>query len=257
MLNYLKTALKGATSLFIAILGVALVVWLFEISTDYYDKYKAIPYQTLKVWSYSVKDTLGIDVKAKTKVIDGTLYVVLEIVGYPKFFDYEINQENLIIVDFYDGDGFSLLSKDFKLRDFSKLIDKKGNNIGLEAQFEQSISIDTYKRFNKLKIGWNVIQQSDLSKLSDTDLITFGSVKAQGAKLAGVQNEYTGYSAELNNRCNAKEIYACKFLAGLMLKQDKQKTIYALSRACNLKDKSACLDIQRLNRHGYVDVLTP
>jgi hypothetical protein len=153
--DFAKSSLRVAVAIFLALLALSLVIALFVWGKDTYDKRQAAPYESLREWSADLKDALGLDVKARTKVVSGTMFVAIDIAGYPAFLSAPGNQKAQLLFDFLDKDGFKLLSKDIDLSEFTTIVNG-GERTGLHYQFDQYIQIDTYKRFSRMQVGWTI-----------------------------------------------------------------------------------------------------
>lgn len=160
MKSFLLAAAKLATGLFFAGLALAISIALFSWATDSYRNSQAKQYETIKEWSADLSTNLGLQLQAKTKVVSGKLLLSVDVVGYPAYLSdprlAERNQKAQLIIYFVDQDGFRVFSKPIELSEFSGIVGAKGEKIGLRTQLQEYVSIEDYKRFQRLQVEWTL-----------------------------------------------------------------------------------------------------
>lgn len=185
MINFLKRALKSATSFFIALLGILIIIWLYSLGKDAYTNLQEKPYETVKFWNTDLKNALGITVQARTKLISGKLIVLVDVDGYSKYFSDPRNKDGSLNIEFYDKDEFKVHSETIKLSDFTTIVDTNNSESGLQAQVETYLDINEYKRFDRLKVGWSLItspQKKEEPKKELLDHCAIGISKVERIK---------------------------------------------------------------------------
>ena len=83
--EFVKASFRTVLAIFLAGIGLIVAVALFLAAKNAYDKHQATPYESIREWREDLKDGLGLQVLAKTKVIAGKLFVAIEIDGYPPY----------------------------------------------------------------------------------------------------------------------------------------------------------------------------
>ncbi|RJG13559.1 hypothetical protein D3879_10075 [Pseudomonas cavernicola] len=160
MKNFLLAAAKLATGLFLAGLALAITIALYSWATDSYESSQAKQYETIKEWSADLTANLGLQLQAKTKLVSRKLLLSVDVVGYPAYLSdprlAERNQKAQLIVHFVDLDGFRVFSKPIVLSEFSGIVGAKGEKIGLRTQLQEYVSIEDYKRFQRLQVEWTL-----------------------------------------------------------------------------------------------------
>ena len=159
MKEFFKASLRLATAFFLALVGLAIVICIFFWAKDSYDNQQAKPFEEVRSWEFDLKDSIGVETQAKTKLVSGTLLVSIEVIGYPKYFSDPRNFNASLIFEFLDKDGFRIISKPVKLSEFTTVVGKSGEKSGLGYQFDEYIGLDKYKRFSKMQVGWNLITE--------------------------------------------------------------------------------------------------
>ena len=154
--DFFKASLRTTLAIFLALLALTAVIAIFIWGRDYHDKQQAQPYEVVKEWVADVKQALSLDIRVRTKVVDGKLLASVEADGYPLYLKAPKNKNSQISIEFVDKDGFKVFSKSVQISEFTSIVDRNGQNSGLDHQFNDYISIDAYKRFNKLQVGWTV-----------------------------------------------------------------------------------------------------
>ena len=76
-----KSSFRTAIAIFLAGIALIVAVALYAWAKESYDKRQAVPYESIRDWKLDLKDPLGLDVRAKTKVVSGKLLVSIDITG--------------------------------------------------------------------------------------------------------------------------------------------------------------------------------
>lgn len=162
MKDFLRASLRTATSIFLAFLGLIAVVSIFYFAKNHYEKQQAKPFEEIKYWTVSLKEPIGVEVQAKTKVLSDKLLVSIDVIGYPKYFSDSRNTNASLFFTFLDKDEFKIISRQVSLSDFTKLVGDSGEKNGLSIQFEEYLTLDEYKRFSQMQVGWNLITTEEV-----------------------------------------------------------------------------------------------
>ena len=149
---------KLSTSLFLAAIGVIFVVYGYTAISEAYQKKKDEKYEVISEWSDDLK-VIGLSAKAKTKVVNGSLYVQLAFDGHPAYLTHpslaQKNRDAEFILKFIDNDKFELFERRIKISQFTTNVNENGKPAGLDYQFTAPIDTATYAKFQTLVIGWN------------------------------------------------------------------------------------------------------
>lgn len=159
MRDFLRASLKIAIAIFLALLGITVVVIGFSLAKDSYDRAKAKPFEEMRVWNSELKSPLGIEVQVKTKLVSSSFLASIEVVGYPKYLADPRNSNRSLIFEFSDKDGFKLLSKSVQISEFTTVVDQNGKAGGLHFQFDEYFGLEKYQRISNMKVGWNVLTE--------------------------------------------------------------------------------------------------
>jgi hypothetical protein len=155
--GYLQSISKLTLALFIALLGVVVVVSVYGKFEDFYRKKNDEKYEKVKEWSSDLS-VINLKATAKTKVVDGQMLVSLVIDGYPEYFTHpqlaKKNQQESFVVAFSDEDNFEIFQKRIQFSEFSTNVDASGKPNGLSNQFSQFIDTSKYEKFSRMKILW-------------------------------------------------------------------------------------------------------
>ena len=151
-----KSSFRTAISLTFAGIALIVIVAIYTWAKESYDKRQALPYESIRDWRVELKDQLSLDVRARTKVISGKLLVSIDIAGHPTYLSDRRNANAQFNFEFLDQDGFKVLAKPLKLSEFTTTVGKNEERTGLNLQFEDYIDIESYKRFSKMQVGWNM-----------------------------------------------------------------------------------------------------
>ena len=147
--------------MFLALLALAVVIGIFIWAKDNYNRQQAKPFEEVQNWSFDLKDTLGVEAHARTKLVSNTLLTTIEIIGYPKHFSDSRNTNAFLIFDFLDEDGFKITSKSVKISEFTNMVDSNGEKAGLSYQFDEYLDQEQYKRFNQMQVSWNLLTKAE------------------------------------------------------------------------------------------------
>jgi hypothetical protein len=168
MKDYLKATLKIAVALFLA--GTALIVVGIGIAQflESREKEAARVYEVAKEWAVDLSSPLEMKVKAKTKLIGSKLHLAGEVEGYPEYLSHpalsSTNRTGRLVFVFLDADGFNVFEKVTTVADWNSVVDPQGERIGMSIQIDEYLSVDDYKRFEKMTMRWNLS-----TKFSESD----------------------------------------------------------------------------------------
>ena len=158
--EFFRSAGKIAIALFLAAIGLLLVIWGYSSLSDAWDKQQAKQYEVIKLWPVDLKEYLQFNLLAKTKLADGRLFAIVDTEGYPAYLSdprLQIkNNEASISLIFQDKDGFKLHSKTIKISEFSSIIDSANKKTGLRYEFDEYLSAKTYARIQQIQVQWTL-----------------------------------------------------------------------------------------------------
>lgn len=156
--SFIGSSLRLAFALFVAVVGVLIIVEIYTKSSDLLREKKYMKFEEARDWNDDLS-MIGFKAKTKTKVIGGTLFARIYLEGYPQFLTnptlVEKNKESTLFVEFIDKDGFVIFSNEILLSEFSVKIDDKLKPIGLLNQFQQSVDPEEYARVASISLKWN------------------------------------------------------------------------------------------------------
>lgn len=164
MKEFFKASLRTAIAIFLALIALTIAIGIFAWAKDSYDKRRAIVYEEVRNWKFSLRDTLGVEAHAKTKLVAGNLLGSIEVIGYPKYFSDPRNSNGSLNFEFLDKDGFRIISKRVQLSEFTTIVNEDGGKTGLTYQFEDYTGLEDYKRLDQMQVGWNLITETEVQK---------------------------------------------------------------------------------------------
>ena len=154
--SFIRSTAKNAAAIFLALLGLAAVIAAYFWLTARYEERQAKPYEVVRDWNVDLTENLSLKLNARTKVVDRQMLVSVRIAGYPSYLDAPQNQAANITLHFLDKDNFKIYSKPMPIRELSSIVGPDSKKTGLNGQFQEFMSIDTYKRFEKLVAEWTL-----------------------------------------------------------------------------------------------------
>lgn len=157
--DFLMGAARLALAFFIALGGLVAAIAIYAHLKDTREREAARPYEDVRDWQTDLRDRLGLDVHAKTKLVSGRLLVSIDVAGHPKYLDDQRNQTGSLNFEFLDKDGFKLSSHSVEISEFSTIVAKSGESTGLRHQYEEYLDLDRYRQFSRLQVGWNLVTQ--------------------------------------------------------------------------------------------------
>lgn len=160
MKEFFRASLRTAVAFFIALIGLAITIGIYSWLKDSYDRQEAKPFEEVRDWKFGLKDSIGVETQARTKLVAGTLFASVEVTGYPKYFSDPRNVNASLIFEFLDKDGFKIISQPVKLSEFTTVVGKNGEKTGLSYQFDEYAGLEKYKRLSRMQVGWNLITEA-------------------------------------------------------------------------------------------------
>ena len=157
--DFLKGTLRVALAIFVALVGLAAVVAIYVQVKESRERDAAKPFEEVHNWQFDLKHQLGVDVRAKTKLVAGKLLVSIDVVGHSKYFSDPRNQGGSLNFQFIDKDGFKIASNSVKISEFATTVGKTGEPIGLQHQYDEYLEVDRYRQFARLMVGWNLVTE--------------------------------------------------------------------------------------------------
>lgn len=157
--DFLKGTLRLAIAMFTALIGLAAVVAIYFHLKESRELEAAKPFEEVRNWQFDLKVPLGVEVHTKTKLVAGRLFVFADVVGYSRYFSDPRNKNGSLNMEFVDKDGFKLVNHPIKLSELSTTVNKNGEPIGLQYQYDEYLEIERYRQFSRMEVGWNLITE--------------------------------------------------------------------------------------------------
>jgi hypothetical protein len=154
-----SSALKLAISLTLAFVALAGISTAAYWAYSYPERERAKQAEVMRVWTDDLSSNLGMKLRAKTKVTDGTMHIALNFDGYPEYLKHPTNQSRGFTLEWKDADGFTRIKKVVLVSAFSSVVNDKGQSQGLNGQFSEFVSVNDYSALASMKVGWNLETQ--------------------------------------------------------------------------------------------------
>lgn len=164
--DFLKGTIRVATSIFLALLGLAAVIAIYLHVKESQTREEARAFEVVKDWTFDPKDSFGVGVHARTKLVAGRLLASLEVTGHSKYLADPRNREGSLIFEFLDKDGFRVVTHSVKISEFTTIVGKNGEPIGLKYQYDEYLEIERYRQLSQMQVGWRMVRKSDLLEFS-------------------------------------------------------------------------------------------
>lgn len=177
-----KSIFRLAIAIFVSFLALALVVTAALWYVDYRKRQEAKPLEEMKFWNIDLPGNVDLKFVVRTKLIDGKMMCVISAVGYPNYLRAPLNQEREFYFEFQDADGFLLYSRAVKVSDFTGVVGSDGERTGLNYQFSDYVGVDSYSRFSRFDVKWN-LNLEPVSKLAPIDPPAAVEPSAKGPQL--------------------------------------------------------------------------
>jgi hypothetical protein len=153
----IKSLVRVALAIFLAFLGLAVAGAIGLWAWNAYQAREAKPFEAVRDWQVDLTERLSMKLFVRTKVVTNRLFATVRFEGYPDYLSFDDNQTHgSLTLRFLDADGFELLTKPIPLNAFTAGIGADGKRAGLYTQFEDTISLNTYKRFNRISLAWSL-----------------------------------------------------------------------------------------------------
>lgn len=161
IIAYLKSTMRLATALFLSFFALAVIFGLGTAGYYYWQKTQAKKYETTKIWTSDLNSILQFSLDARTKMVDGRLYMIVTTDSLPPYMKYQLiaarqDESKGFFLNFVDKDGFKIFSKSIPLSSMSRIVDAKGKAVGLNFEADEYIDVATYASFSKLNVQWNL-----------------------------------------------------------------------------------------------------
>lgn len=167
--NFMKGIAKAAAAIVLAVLVLAVIGYGIGEFRDAGQRRDAKPLEEVKIWTPNVHESLGVKVRVRTKLVNGTLYAEFFLDGYPPYLSTpgprERNAERQVTMEFRDKDGFKVFDRSIQIREFTTIVGKDSAPAGLRYQFTLPVAVDEYRRWATAHVGWNLdteIPRTDL-----------------------------------------------------------------------------------------------
>jgi hypothetical protein len=155
MKEFFKRAIRTGTAIFLALLAFTVAAGIFAYVKQQHGRAEAAPFEKVHEW-YS-DASAGLKVKARTKLINNSMWSTFEVTGYPSYLAYPWNASRSLNFIFVDQDGFTVLTKSVTISEFTSVIDGNGKKTGLTYEFKEIMGLETYKQIGRMQIGWNLM----------------------------------------------------------------------------------------------------
>lgn len=169
--DFITSTGKLAIAIFLALLGFsgAWALW-GKVERDS-ERRSAEPFEVVKPWSVDLRGQLGTSFTARTKLVNGELFTNIKSDNYPGFLANPAlkyrNANGSITLEFLDSDGFKVFTKSIGIKEFTSIVNAQGVNSQIEAEFDEPLSVDKYRRFSNLAISWSLVTVTPNSPASD------------------------------------------------------------------------------------------
>jgi hypothetical protein len=163
--NYVgSSALRLAAALTIASATLGTIGFAGYWAYTYPERQQAEQAEVMRTWSNDSSTSLGMKLRAKTKLTGGQMLIVLEFDGHPDFLSHPVNQERGFYVEWKDADGFTHVNKYVKLSEFTTVLDHQSKPSGLSGQFGAFTTVSDYIKLEGMKLGWNIETETPQAK---------------------------------------------------------------------------------------------
>jgi hypothetical protein len=161
IIAYLKSTMRLATSLFLSVFALAVVFGLGTAGYYQWQKTQAKEYETAKTWTSDLNSILQFSLNARTKMVDGQLYIIVTTDSLPPYMKYQLtaarqDESKGFYLNFVDKDGFKVFSKSIPLNKMASIVDATGKAVGLNFEADEYLDVTKYASFSKLDVQWNL-----------------------------------------------------------------------------------------------------
>jgi hypothetical protein len=157
--GFLKGTVKVTVSVFLALVALFAAVAIYLQIQESREREAAMPFEEVKPWQFDLREPLGVAVGARTKLVSGRLLVSIEVTGHSKYFVDPRNQEGSLIFEFLDKDGFKVVSRTVKISEFTTVVGRAGEPIGLRHQYDEYLDVERYRQLSRMQVGWNLVTE--------------------------------------------------------------------------------------------------
>lgn len=166
--SFAASTAKVALAFFIACLALAAVIAGYDAFKSARAEREAKPLEAVLSWHSDLKQSLGLTFTARTKLVQGQMYVDLTADGYPRYLSDPVigarNRTAHFTVSFYDSDGFKVTENEIQVGSFLRLIGSDDKPGGLNVQYDSPMGMERYKSISSMQIAWTV--QTELPEAS-------------------------------------------------------------------------------------------
>jgi hypothetical protein len=156
----IRLLLKSTLGIAAALILVSTAFGAFVLGWQFVDttikKAEAAPFEKVRDWQ-EVDGPAGLKMNARSKLIDGRLYVFAHFKGSPAYLDHAENNEGSFTINFADADGFSVYRKQLPLNTRSTEVDTAGKPIGFWYEFDEDFDLKVYARISEVYLSWNLL----------------------------------------------------------------------------------------------------
>ena len=158
--EFFRGTMKVAVAIVAAVVVLSVFGWGVWRFQDMKEKADAKQYESIKPWHVDLKENLQMTLLARTKLVEGRLRAEVNIDGYPAYLtDPRLQAKNRdagITLLFQDKDGFKVHAKPIAIREFSGIVDSKGERAGLRYEFDDYMDVADYARMSQLRVEWTL-----------------------------------------------------------------------------------------------------
>lgn len=153
--------MRLATSLFLSVFALAVVFGLGTAGYYQWQKTQAEEYETAKTWTSDLNSVLQFSLNARTKMVDGRLYLIVTTDSLPPYMKNQRiaarqDESKGFSLNFVDKDGFKVFSKSIPLSSMTSIVDATGKDVGLNFEAEEYLDVAKYASFSKLDVQWKL-----------------------------------------------------------------------------------------------------
>lgn len=165
-----SSVFRLGAALAMAFLATGAIVFTAYWAYTYPERQESKQAEIVRTWSKDLSSNLGMKLQARSKVVDGTMHIAVELDGYPAFLKDPANSSRGFHFEWNDADGFTRIKKFVQVSEFSTTVNEKGQPYGLNGQFSQFVSVADYSKLTSMAVGWNVETESPQKRPSVAQL---------------------------------------------------------------------------------------
>lgn len=122
----------------------------------YPDRVQAKESEAVRRWASDLASVLSMKASAKTKLVDGTMFVAFDFHGHPDYLTQPSNRQRGFYIRWDDADGFARVKKYLQVSEFTTRLNEQGEKTGLYAEFTEFASLSDYAGLAAMSVEWTV-----------------------------------------------------------------------------------------------------